>query len=181
MVIFLAGVSCIGKSTVGERLGRLLSFSFIDLDRRAEVYFNLPIRRIHELYSSRTFLIQMGIVLDHFLGLYNDHSVVVALPPWGLMGALWHRVREVKDRFIIHMIDTPENISERIVFMNEENQLVRKPYDKEKHRKMIIQDIAYYNRSFKRADVSVDITGLDADGATMQLFGVVNNGRIQVA
>ena len=32
MRIFLTGVSCVGKSTIGERLAGLLGIAFFDLD-----------------------------------------------------------------------------------------------------------------------------------------------------
>jgi len=50
MRIFLTGVSCIGKSTIGKILADRLCFSFFDLDDEIEKYFGTSIERLRSRY-----------------------------------------------------------------------------------------------------------------------------------
>jgi shikimate kinase len=43
MKIFLVGVSCVGKTTIGKRLAERLGYAFFDLDTEIEHYFALPL------------------------------------------------------------------------------------------------------------------------------------------
>src|SRR5215475_8768829 len=99
MRIFLAGVSCVGKSTIGARLAERLGFDFCDLDVAAEAYYCMPIRRFYKMVSTATFLRRMATVLEDRLLSADD--IVIALPPSGLMGALWKTVNWLDDTKII--------------------------------------------------------------------------------
>ena len=46
MRIFLAGVSCVGKTTIGARLAGLLEYRFFDLDVETERFFGTSIERL---------------------------------------------------------------------------------------------------------------------------------------
>ena len=43
MKILLFGVSCVGKSTVGEILAKKLGYKYFDLDDEVKKYFNTTI------------------------------------------------------------------------------------------------------------------------------------------
>jgi hypothetical protein len=46
MRIFVAGVSCVGKITIGARLASLLEYRFFDLDVETERFFGTSIERL---------------------------------------------------------------------------------------------------------------------------------------
>jgi len=46
MRIFLAGVSCVGKTAIGARVAGLLGFRFFDLDIELERFFGMSIERL---------------------------------------------------------------------------------------------------------------------------------------
>ena len=50
MRIFLAGVSCVGKTTIGARLAGLLECRFFDLDVETERFFGTSIERLRNRY-----------------------------------------------------------------------------------------------------------------------------------
>jgi shikimate kinase len=51
MRIFLAGVSCVGKSAIGAQLAGLLGFRFFDLDIETERFFGISIERLRNRQS----------------------------------------------------------------------------------------------------------------------------------
>ena len=57
MRVFLTGISCVGKTTIGTRLATLFGFQFFDLDDEIESFFSLSIERLQEkfltIYSFR--------------------------------------------------------------------------------------------------------------------------------
>jgi Shikimate kinase len=50
MRIFLTGVSCVGKTTIGAKLAALLDYAFVDLDAEIESYFGTSIERLRRQY-----------------------------------------------------------------------------------------------------------------------------------
>src|SRR5215468_6525135 len=126
MRIFLAGVSCVGKTAIGARLAGLLQFGFFDLDIETERFFGM--------------------------------STTVVLR------------------------DTPENILGRITFYDVESCPMQRDltdHEKRHHLREIKRDIAYFNRSFCRADLSVDISGSSLDDASRRVWGALNLARRQ--
>ena len=110
MRIFLAGVSCVGKTTVGSRLADLLYCRFFDLDFEIERFFGTSIERLQDRYvTSHGFRIVASQALQHVLS-REPRSCVIALPPSGLMGAYWKVVSKAQDATIVVLKDTPENI-----------------------------------------------------------------------
>jgi len=43
MILYLVGVSCVGKSTIGKMLADRIGFSFYDLDDKIEVFTANPL------------------------------------------------------------------------------------------------------------------------------------------
>ena len=48
MRIFLTGVSCAGKTTVGKKLAALLCYPFFDFDDEIESFFSTPLERLQD-------------------------------------------------------------------------------------------------------------------------------------
>ena len=46
--IYLVGIGCVGKSSIGKLLAEELGFSFYDFDTEIEKYFGKPIEYIQE-------------------------------------------------------------------------------------------------------------------------------------
>jgi shikimate kinase len=42
MRVFLTGVGCVGKTTIGRRLAELMEINFFDLDTEIEQFFECP-------------------------------------------------------------------------------------------------------------------------------------------
>ena len=161
--IFLVGVSCIGKTTIGAELATILGVAFVDLDQEIERFFGKPIARLQaETLTPSSYRAKACEALRHVLAQDHGHECVIALPPSGLMDRYWSVVKKANGT-VVWLTDTPERILERLTFYDEDSRLIEKTLnDQEKllYLKEIKKDISYFQRSHQRAHLSVDISGL---------------------
>jgi shikimate kinase len=173
MHIFLAGVSCVGKTTIGAQLAGLLEYRFFDLDIETERFFETSIERLRNRHlTSHDFRLEASRALKHVLSREDSYNCVIALPPSGLLGGYWKVVNETRDATIVVLRDTPENILKRITFYDIDSRPLQKHLtDRERglYLREIKRDIAYFNHSFRRAHVSVDITGCSPGEASRKV------------
>jgi shikimate kinase len=173
MRIFLAGVSCVGKTTIGARLAGLLEYRFFDLDVETERFFGTSIERLRIRHlTSHDFRLAASQALRHVLSREDSRNCVIALPPSGLLGGYWKVINGTRDATVVVLRDTPENILKRITFYDIDSRPVQKNLtDREKglYFREIKGDIAYFGRSFRRAHVSVDIAGCNPDEASRKI------------
>ncbi len=173
MRIFLAGVGCVGKTTIGARLAGLLDYRFFDLDTETERFFGMPIGRLQEHHPTPHDLgLAVSRALQDVLSREDASHCVVALRPSGLSGSCWKVVRKTPHAVIVVLQDVAENILERITFYDIDSRPLRKDLtDREKgqYLREIRRDIAYFGRSFRRAHVSVDIAGCSPDEASRKV------------
>jgi shikimate kinase len=168
MKMYLVGVSCIGKTTIGKRLAENLSCQFFDFDVEVEKYFAMPISKIKARFlTAYSFRKEATAVLKRIIEQNNDGDYVVAMPPSGLMDSYWKVLKKL-DCIIIVLKDSPENILQRIVFYDADskpiqNQLTAK--EKAYYLSDIKGDIKYFGKPYARAHLTVDIEGHGVDGA----------------
>jgi shikimate kinase len=84
---------------------------------------------------------------------------VIALPPRGLMGPYLRVVRDL-DVLTVVLKDKAENILSRIVFYDIDSDPIEKHLTKTEERlylKEIKAEWAYFERSYRRADLTVDL------------------------
>jgi shikimate kinase len=173
MRIFLAGVSCVGKTTIGAQLAGLLEFRFFDLDTETERFFGMSIARLQDHHlTTHDFRLATSQALKHVLSRAESHNCVIALPPSGLLGAVWKVVSRTRGATTIVLRDTPDNILRRISFYDVESRPIQKRltgHERAFYLREIKRDIAYFSRSFGRADVSVDISGCSLEDAARRV------------
>jgi shikimate kinase len=173
MRVFLAGVGCVGKTTIGARLADLLEHRFFDLDVETERFFGISIERLRDRHlTSHDFRLAASQALKHVLSREDSCNCVIALPPSGLLGGYWKVINATRDATIVVLRDTPENILKRITFYDIDSrpmQMSLTDHEKGLYLREIKRDIAYFNRSFRRAHVSVDITGCGLEEASRKV------------
>ena len=173
MRIFLAGVGCVGKTTIGARLAGLLEFRFFDLDVETERFFGTSIERLRNRHlTSHDFRLAASRALSDALSREDSCNCVIALPPSGLLGGYWKVVNATRDATIVVLRDTPEHILKRITFYDIDSRPIRRSLTDRETRlylREIKRDIAYFGRSFQRAHVSVDIAGCRPDEALRKI------------
>ena len=170
MRVLLVGVSCVGKTTIGAILARRLGIPFLDLDDEVEKNFGTSIERLQGRFlTDYSYRKECAPVLKRLAE--DNADCVIALPPSGLMDAHLRVVRKL-DCVTVAVEDTPENIVERAIFFDIDSKPVDKHLtDEEKrlYRREIKKDITYFRRSHARADLRVDIAGLDAAAAAVRI------------
>jgi shikimate kinase len=180
MRIFLAGVSCVGKTTIGAQLAGLLEYRFFDLDAETERFFEISIERLRSRHlTPHDFRCAASRALEHVLSREDSCNCVIALPPSGLLGGYWKVVNETREATIVVLRDTPENILTRITFYDIDSRPVQKnltDHEKDLYCREIKRDITYFSRSFRRAHLSVDITGCSPDEASRKIKDALTAG-----
>jgi len=176
MRIFLTGVGCVGKTTIGKKLAALLDYPFFDLDEEIETFFETSIERLQDKFLTvYSFRQEASKALKHLLAREDSRDSVIALPPSGLMDNYW-RVVKKEQGTTIALKDDPGNILERITFYDKDSRLIEKHLttkEKRLYLREIKKDITYFGRTYKRANTTVEITGLDADQAAVKVKDVV--------
>ncbi|MDO8845482.1 shikimate kinase [Methylicorpusculum sp.] len=170
MRVFLTGVGCVGKTTVGRMLSELLDVPFFDLDEEIEGFFGTSIEQLQSRFKTiHSYRDEAAKALVHLLKRPESRHSVIALPPSGLMGGY---LRAVKISFgvIVALSDKPENILERIVFYDIDSKLIEKcltSSEKRWYLREIKKDITYFRKTYDRAHLRMDISGLDPNQAAL--------------
>ncbi len=176
MRVFFTGVSCVGKTTIGEALAELLGMKFFDLDHEIETFFGTTIERLQTKYVTMySYREKAAKALVHLLKLPESQDSVIALPPSGLMGG-YLRVLKKTNGTIIALHDKPENILERIRFYDIDSKPIETHLsDREKNLycRQIKNDINYFRKSYERAHLQIDISGLNVSQSAIKVVEVL--------
>jgi shikimate kinase len=168
MRIFLTGVGCVGKTTIGEKLGELLGVRFFDLDYEVERFFKTSIERLQNKFLTiHSFRNEAAKALVHLLSNPESKDCVIALPPSGLMGGYLRAIKKTHGITVV-VTDKPENILARITFYDIDSRPIDRklsPKEKQQYLREIKKDITYFGTSYQRANLHVDISALNADQA----------------
>lgn len=175
--VFLTGVGCVGKTTVGRELAALLGARFFDLDHEIETFFGISIERLQNKFLTiHSYRNEAAKALVHLLSRPESRQSVIALPPSGLMGGYLRAIKKASG-ITVALSDKPENILDRITFYDIDS----KPVDKEltaeeKHLYLreIKKDMTYFRKSYERAQLRVDVSDLDPEQAARRLKQAVN-------
>ena len=82
--IFVTGVSCVGKTTIGARLAELLGCQFFDLDHEVEGFFGTKIGRLQSRFlTMHSFREEAAKALIHLLSHPNRRRAIAAGMPHG--------------------------------------------------------------------------------------------------
>jgi shikimate kinase len=168
----------VGKTTIGGLLADRLECSFLDLDREIEKHFGTSIERLQARFlTDHSYRREAAVALKRILT--GERDCVISLPPSGLRDA-YVRVIQKVDCVTVAIEDTPENILGRITFYDTDSRLIEKNLtDEEKrlYRKEIRNDITFFRKSYQRADLHVDIAGLDAAESAKAIAAALTTHR----
>jgi shikimate kinase len=165
MIIYIIGVSCVGKTTIGKMLSDQLDYSFFDLDIEIQKYYQKPIERIQdECFSMNGYRKKGSVVLDYLLS--KSQNTVISGTASGLKFSylqVYKKHKANKDLLSIHIKDAFENIVERLTFYDKDSNPVEVKMDeslKKRYLKEVKADYNYFKTSYERADLQIDIENL---------------------
>jgi shikimate kinase len=172
MRLFLTGVGCVGKTTIGQKMAELLGVRFFDLDNEIESFFETSIERLQDRFLTiHSFRNEAAKALVHLLSRPESRDCVIALPPSGLMGGYLRATKKAEGTTVV-VTDEPENILARIRFYDKDSRPIEKkltPKEKKLYLREIKKDITYFRTSYQRATLQVDISALNADQAARKV------------
>lgn len=161
MNIYLVGISCVGKTTIGRMLAEKIGYSFFDLDEEIQNYYEKPIERIQdECLTMNRYREKASIVLDMLFSKAVDS--VISGTPSGLKFSYLQVYKRHKDKglFSICLIDSFENVLDRVTFYDKDSNPINERLDetkKKRYLKEIRADYNYFKESYKRADFQINI------------------------
>ena len=183
MRVFITGASCVGKTTIGRKLAELTDVKFFDLDHEIETFFGTSIERLQNRFlTMHSYRSEAANALVHLLNRPHSRDSVIALPPSGLMGGYW-RVIKKSSGVTVALNDKPENILERITFYDLDSKPLEKeltPEEKRLYLREIKKDITYFRKTYERAHLRVDISGLDVHGAAHKVREAVEAFAVNI-
>lgn len=178
MRIFITGVGCIGKTTIGKKIAELMESQFFDFDKEIENYFETSIEKLQNKFLTiHSFRDEAAKALTHIISQPKSENSVIALPPSGLMSGYWRVVKKTRG-IKIALTDEPENILGKITFYDIDSNPVKKNLSEQEKRlylKEIKKDITYFRKTFVRADSQVNICGLNVIDAATKVIEIAKD------
>lgn len=166
MIIYLVGISCVGKTTIGKMLAEKIGFSFFDLDIEIQNYYKKPIERIQdECFSMIGYREKASVVLDSLFS-KNIDSVISGTPS-GLKYSylqVYKKHKADKDLYSILINDLHKNVLDRLTFYDKDSNPITEKLDdskKKRYLKEIKADYNYFKDSYNRADFKIDINNIN--------------------
>jgi len=182
--LFVTGVACVGKTTIGRRAATLMGLTFFDLDHEVETFFNTSIERLQGRFlTPHSYSSEAAKALLHLLARPESRHSVIALPPSGLMGGYLRAVKRSAG-LVVALWDEPANILERITFYDIDSRPIERrlsPGEQHLYLREIKKDITYFGRTYARAHLRINIAGLDVEAAARKLKESVEVHAAQAA
>lgn len=165
MKIYIVGIGCVGKTTIGKLLAELIDYNFYDLDEEVERFYNKPIEKLQQEFGNiGYFRYKASIVLNELFN--KPQNLVISGTTAGMMSPYYEVYKEhasKQDIISIHLTDSPENILKRIVFFDENSKPMHIELDKRLRRYYlsdIKKDLKFFKKSLVMADLQVSIENM---------------------
>lgn len=178
MKILLFGISNVGKSTIGKRLSEKLNYDFDDVDDEIKRRYGTidKFQAKYGFYRERH--IEKGRILEELINKYDD-NVVIGVSPLSYVIA-FRKVISYDNVLSIELLDRPENILDRLVYVDENNVIHKFDFDnkdadmKEYYYKDIKKDIAFWKNVYSKIQNKFDIDGRNVEEVAEELVKYIN-------
>ncbi len=169
MRVYIVGISCVGKTTVGMLLAEKLGYDFIDFDSFVEKRFCSSIERIkNTCFNEHAYRDKVKHLLAEILKDFRD-NVVIAMPPGGLFRQYLNILKKNPDVITVTLKDSAENIMKRLVFTDIDSNLIEEEVVNAdnywRYLRAVKEDIEYFRDTHKKAKIQCRINGMDAKKA----------------
>ena len=183
MRIYIVGVACVGKSTIGKILSEKLGYSFVDFDLEIQERMGETISELKDRhFNEHGFRDEVSYILSDLLKEYKD-NVVIAMPPSGMYGQYLRILKKNTDVLTITLKDKAKNILERTIFFDEDNNLLEDVItDKNRYfyYESIKDDIEYFYTTHRKTKMKFDINGLSAEESAEGLLCEIKENYLNV-
>jgi len=172
MRLFLSGVSCVGKTTVGKQLADEIEYKFFDLDEEVESYYGKPIEFLKkEFFTMDAFRQKAALVLEGIIA-SNLDNYIIALPPSGFKDVYWKKLQMVNPVTIV-LADRAKNILQRLEFFDQYSKpLPRRELtelEKAHYLREISLDMKYFGRFYSKANYRIKVAGRGGDEVVREI------------
>jgi shikimate kinase len=183
MRIYIVGVSCVGKSTVGMLLAEKFGYDFVDFDLYVEKRFGNSIERIkNTCFNEHEYRDKVKHLLAEILNDYKD-NIVIAMPPGGLFRQYLNILKKHPDVTTVALKDSAENIMKRLIFTDEDSNLIEEEIVNDdnywRYLREVKKDIEYFRDTHKKAKIQCRINEMDAKQAADFLAKLLVETHIQ--
>lgn len=183
MIILLAGISNVGKTSIGQELAKNLNYQFYDLDNEIKNTFQITLEQFME--NNPEHLKRDKIksdVLTHIVK--RSKNSVIALSPFNYSKFLQPLFKN-KNILPIELRDTPENIFRRLIFSDENDNIYKDDEYKNKHKTYYISeitaDIYYYSKVYSSITAKYFINNKSIDQCAKELSDlIIKNKPIKI-
>lgn len=154
MNILLFGISNVGKTTAGRILADKLGYNFYDLDEEVRKSYRMTTQEFIDTYWLRNERDKRrGLLIGEMLDRYGNK--VIAVTPMYYSSFFSKYMKKRDDVIGIELQDTVENIFNRLIFTDDNDQVYEDSAEyREEHKayylKEIKKDITYYKKSFEK-------------------------------
>lgn len=182
MRIILVGVSCVGKSTVGQLLADKHGLTFIDFDWEVEKRIGERITALkNRFFNEHGYRDYVNPVLEAVLNEYPN-NLIIAMPPGGMFQQYTKHYKKHTDLTIVALKDTAKNIMERLIFYDDDSQFdptyTVTPENYAYYYKDVKEDIAYFNPKYKNAHIKLSVNGRTAEEVADELWELIERRRL---
>lgn len=171
MNILLFGVSNVGKSLTGELLASRLKYDFYDLDEEVKKELGITLEKF---VSSGTLLERDLLrcdIINSLVSILSDK--VIAVTPLSHISPIKH-LFSLNNVFIIELLDSAENIFNRLVFSDENDNIYTDDEYKNLHKDYYLneiqEDLKWYESVYSSIEHKFDMDGRDPAHVTEALI-----------
>lgn len=179
MKIFLFGVPCVGKSTIGDALSKKLNYLFFDIDDEINKKLNKSIDYFSENYDhDERSKIKSDIMKE--ISLIKDDCVIAVSPLHNIKS--YKFLLSNKAIITININNTVENIFDFLGFYDEDNKVLEDSIEYKNKYKIhymneIKKDILYYNSIYSLVEIQYDASDKSLELIVDELTGIINNKK----
>lgn len=178
MVILLFGVTCVGKTTAGERLAEKLNYTYLDLDEEIRLVYNCTMEGFIKKFpfSYKRHIIKSDILLDLIEG-YKDNMVIAVSPMF--FQEHFDFLIKMPNVLAIELQDTAENIFNRLIF-TDENDVIYEDYveyreqHKDHYMAELNDDISFFENVYDIIEHKYFVDAKPIDVVAEELAEMVN-------
>lgn len=178
MVILLFGITNVGKTVTGAKLAERLNYTFYDLDEVIKKKFQATLEKF---MKDNPFAYERGRlkgkILSDIIRESTGNIVIAVSPIW--YARFFNRLLDLDQVIAIELQDSEENVFQRLVFSDEEDNIYKddeyKEQRKDKYIKDIHEDIMYAKNLFRKIKNKYFMNNQSVDQVVDGLIVMIDN------